>query len=361
VNLLGEHTDYNDGFVLPAAINLACHVVAEGRDDRRLDVYSQSTNESGEGNLDHLPSPSGRWLDYVFGVAKVLEEAGFRLPGANLRIHSEVPLGAGLASSAALETCVAYALLDLAHHEPSPRQLALLCQRAENEFVGARCGIMDQFVACHGKAGHALLLDCRSLEFRPIAIPPNTRLVICNTMVKHAHADSEYNARRRQCEEAVSLLAVRLPEVRRLRDVLPSDLERCADLLPPMLRRRTIHVVEENQRVLGASEALEAGDMHRFGEVMAQSHESLRANYEVSCAELDRMVEIARAQRGIYGARMTGGGFGGCVIALVDAGHAVSFIRATSEAYHRSTGLRPDIYMCQVADGVGPEAGEPSA
>jgi galactokinase len=354
VNLIGEHTDYNDGYVMPAAINLACWVAVEARNDRTLTI--QSANAAGEAqvNLDHLPAKrSGQWTDYVIGIAAGLEQAGFRLPGANLHIESEVPLGSGLSSSAALETSVAYALLDSAGYQVDRRKLALLCQRAENEFVGARCGIMDQFVACHGKSGHALLLDCRSLDFQLLRVPEQVRLIICNTMVKHELGSSEYNLRRAECEQAVQLLARSIPRVRALRDVSKRELEENRDLLPATIYKRACHVIEENDRVLRAAAALETGNLPLFGELLAESHHSLKNNYEVSCQELDLMVEIANQISGVYGARMTGGGFGGCTINLVRAEAAANFVHQILEAYHRATGFRPDIYVCETSEGVG--------
>ncbi|MFZ0361040.1 MAG: galactokinase [Terriglobales bacterium] len=355
VNLIGEHTDYNDGYVLPAAINLACGVAIAARNDRTLHIQSSNMPGDVHVHLDRLPAVrTGHWSDYVIGIASALEQAGFKLPGASLYIQSEVPLGSGLSSSAALETSVAYALLDAAGYPIDLRKLALLCQRVENEYVGARCGIMDPFIACHGKGGHALLLDCRSLDFRLLRVPPQARLVICNTMVKHELASSQYNLRRAECEEAVRLLATKLPCVRSLRDVSNRDLEGQRSLLTATLYKRACHVVEENDRVLGAESALKAGNLTGFGELMAQSHLSLKDNYEVSCRELDLMVEIANRTRGVYGARMTGGGFGGCTVNLVRAETAADFAHQVGEAYYGATGRHPDVYICEIAEGVGP-------
>jgi galactokinase len=355
VNLIGEHTDYNDGYVMPAAINLACGVAIEARNDRILVVRSANIMGEANAHLADLPAkPSGYWTDYVIGIAAALERAGFLLQGANLYIRSEVPLGSGLSSSAALETSVAYALLDSAGYAVDLRQLALLCQRVENEYVGARCGIMDQFIACHGRSGHALLLDCRSLDFRFLKVPDQARLVVCNTMVKHELASSEYNRRRAQGEEALRLLAANLPGVRALRDVSMHDLESNRSLLPATIYKRACHVIEENDRVLKAASALEAGDLTLFGELMAESHRSLKNLYEVSCQELDLMVEIANRTSGVYGARMTGGGFGGCTVNLVRAETAADFARQVGDAYYCATGLCPDIYICDICEGVGP-------
>lgn len=355
VNLIGEHTDYNDGYVMPAAINLACGVAIEARNDRTLVIHSANATGEARVHLDHLPAKrTGHWTDYVIGIAAALERVGFLLPGANLYIQSEVPLGSGLSSSAALETSVAYALLDSAGYPIELRKLALLCQRVENEYVGARCGIMDQFIACFGKSGHALLLDCRSLDFRLLRVPDQARLVICNTMVKHELASSAYNLRRGECEEAVRLLAAKVPGVRALRDVSKRELEDNRSALPATIYKRACHVIEENDRVLRAASALEAGDLTLFGELMAESHLSLKNSYEVSCQELDLMVEIANRTSGVYGARMTGGGFGGCTVNLVRAETAADFARQVGDAYYCATGLRPNIYICDISEGVGP-------
>jgi len=358
VNLIGEHTDYNDGFVLPAAIGFSCWVAIAGRKDRKLVLYSETFDESIEADLDSLRTrATGQWADYPLGVAWALEQAGFRLPGANLYIQGDVPLGAGLSSSAALEVSTGFALLDLAHYPIQSTKLALLCQKAENEFVGARCGIMDQFVSCHGRAGNALLLDCRSLEFRQVRLPPGVQLVICNTMVQHKIGTSEYNVRRSECDEGVRALSKTLPGIRALRDISLADLENNRGLLSETVYRRCRHVVSENARALEVAEALENGKMELLGPLMAESHRSLREDYEVSCPELDVMVDLAMKQAGVLGARMTGGGFGGCTINLVNAADSDKFLRCMTEAYEAATGHYPKIYVCEPSQGA--EKAEP--
>ena len=298
-------------------------------------------------------SPTKSWSDYPIGVALELERAGFRVRGANLFIESEVPMGAGLSSSAAIEVATALALAENSGATPDRLQLAQLCRKAENEFVGARVGIMDQFVSLHGQKDHALLLDCRSLTFKSLAIPDSVKLVISNTMVKHELASSEYNRRRADCEEAVRRLATVLPGIRALRDVNLEQLERHRGLLSEVIYKRALHILTENARVLDSAEALEAGDIERFGKRMAESHRSLRDLYEVSCRELDLMVDLAYQQKGVFGARMTGGGFGGATINLVDARRAGEFKEKLGKAYQRETGLVPQIYICKPAEGAG--------
>ena len=352
VNLIGEHTDYNNGFVMPVAIDRETRVVAEPRPDRRLIVRSEAFGEPAEIDLDAVGGgPTGHWSDYVRGVAAVLERAGHRLTGATLEISSDVPIGAGLSSSAALEVATARALLDLAGIGLDRTAIALACQRAEHEFAGMHCGIMDQFVACHARPGHALMLDTRSLEMDWLPLPPEIAIVVCNTMTKHALAGSAYNARRADCEEGVRAMAQRSPEVRALRDVTPAILEASRDILPERVYRRCRHVVTENARVTGAAAALKRGDLHAFGSLMGASHRSLRDDYEVSCPELDTMVACA-AGPGVFGARMTGGGFGGCTVNVVAAVAVDAFRERVSDLYRERTGTLPDVYVCTAARGV---------
>lgn len=353
VNLIGEHTDYNDGFVMPAAIGFFTVIAIAARPDRQLVIESDNFHERRELSLDQIPERgSHEWSDYVVGVAKILEQSGRRLQGANLLISGNVPLGAGLSSSASLEVAVASALLGVAGISVDRKELALLCQRAENEFVGARCGIMDQFIVAHARHSHALLLDCRSLEYRQLPLPDEARLVICNTGVRHSVAAGEYNHRRAECEEGVRLLSQHLSGIKALRDVTLAQFESLAAALPPVVMRRCRHVITENARVTQAADALGSGNLDLFGALMRQSHISLRDDFEVSCRELDVMVDLAQSCPGAYGSRMTGGGFGGCTINLVKADAVDQFQSKVAQGYKEATGAAPEIYVCSAVDGI---------
>jgi galactokinase len=353
VNLIGEHTDYNAGFVLPAAIDFSTRAELQPLKERKLEIYSEEFDEYVELDLDdEFPRPTGHWSDYVIGVAVVLENAGHRLKGARIRIRSEIPLGAGLSSSAAIEVVTAYALVKHSRLNIDRVELAKLCQRSENEFVGARVGIMDQFVSLNGRLNSALLLDCRSLEFKLFELPESICLVICNTMVKHELAGSEYNKRRAECEAGVKRLSESLPGITALRDVSAVQLEEHREALPDVVYRRCRHVITENARVLAAAGALEALNLPSFGLLMNESHRSLRDDYEVSCRELDLMVSLAHDIDGVYGARMTGGGFGGCTINLVERDKVQIFKNSIAEGYYKATRLLPEIYVTNPANGA---------
>lgn len=336
---------------MPAAINFYCWVAICPAARRTVNVYSTNFNDSRSFDLDR-PQPLGDWSDYVQGVALMLQRTGAQLQGAKMLVSSDVPIGSGLSSSAALEIAAALALLGQQNTSHDRRQLALACQRAENEFVGARCGIMDQFIACHGKAGHLLMLDCRSLDYRLLPVPEDVRLVICNTMVRHAIAAGEYNARRSQCEEGVRLLARMRPGISALRDVILEDLEQPGDSLPQEIQKRCRHVISENQRVVSAAAALEKSDLKGLGELMSASHESLCHDYDVSCPELDLMVNLAQQIEGVYGARMTGGGFGGCTVNLVTTEAAGRFQKEIASKYQAQTGKVPEIYVSAASEGA---------
>jgi galactokinase len=353
VNIIGEHTDYNEGFVMPAAIQFHCCAAVAPSSDRTIEVHSLNLGETRRFQLDD-PRRAGDWTDYIKGVALELERLGIRLPGARLMVTSDVPLGSGLSSSAALEVSAGMALLGTQGVSMGRDRLALACQCAENDFVGARCGVMDQFAACFGKRGHALMLDCRSLKTRLLPVPDTVRLVICNTMVKHANASGEYNVRRSECETAVRLLQERFRSLTSLRDLTPQEFGQAEMLLPDTIRKRCRHVVTENSRVLAAAAALEESDLNSLGHLMDESHASLRDDYQVSSPELDLMVELARQVPGTYGARMTGGGFGGCTVNLVAVEATDEFQRRVGATYADRTGVSPEIHISSISDGAGP-------
>ncbi|HWP63227.1 MAG TPA: galactokinase [Candidatus Binatia bacterium] len=362
VNLIGEHTDYNEGFVLPVAIDREIRIAAARQDDRRVEVVFLTTGERGAFSLDDLgPARTGS-IAYVAGVAWALQEAGATLAGLRAVVASNLPIGAGLSSSAALELAAAWALLGPAGPAAlglDPMGLARLCQRAENEFVGVRCGLMDQFAAALGDPQGALLLDCRSLAWRVVPLPlASHALVVCHTGSARRLDASAYNERRAACERAVAVLAAHDPAVRSLRDLGPDRLADLAPLLDPITLARVRHVVTENERVGATVRALEAGDLGAVGAAFAASHASLRDDYGVSSPELDAMVEIATSVEGVVGARMTGAGFGGCTVNLVRR-DAVDRLRAAVEAeYPRRTGLTPAVYPVEPAAGAGIIAGD---
>lgn len=356
VNLMGDHTDYNEGFVLPAAIDFYCWAAISPRNDGRFVIFSenlQQTIATNPGKISREEIPP--WARYPIGVIQQLRNSGHDIRGANLYIVSDVPMGAGLSSSAAIEVACAYALLGVYGQKMEPSLTAQLCQKAENDFVGTQCGIMDQFTACNGRAGHALLLDCRSLEYHPIPIPDRIRLVICNTMVQRELASSStaYNTRRAECEEGVRQLKDVLPHILALRDVTLADLERYRVRLTNTVYKRCRHVVTENQRVGALASALQSNEFPRMKTLMDASHRSLRDDYEASCPELDLLVLLASQQDGVYGARMTGAGFGGCTVNLVDAERVAGFNNRIADAYLAETGGRPEIYVCSASDGAG--------
>jgi galactokinase len=353
VNLIGEHTDYNDGFVMPAAIDFYSYAAIGERTDRTLSVYSEQFHRSVEFSIDQLAGPPRKhWSDYVRGVAAVLRDEGYPLKGANLVIDGQVPIGSGLSSSAAIEVTTALALTSLGGVTIPLLEVARLCQRAENTYTGARCGIMDQFVSCFGKQEHALMLDCRSLEATYLQLPPNVRLVICNTTVRHELATGEYNQRRASCERVVETIRRFIPSVRALRDLTLEELERYSGKISDVDFRRCRHVITENARVIDAQSALQGADLIRLGELMYRSHESLDRDYEVTCRELNIMVDLARSLEGVYGARMTGGGFGGCTVNLVESKAVPEFQATVARGYEKLTGLSPQIVVSAAAAGA---------
>jgi galactokinase len=353
VNLIGEHTDYNDGFVLPAAINRCTVIAASPRDDQNLVIHAEDLKSTMMLSLGDLtPRKNGAWSNYVAGVALLLQQRGARLRGASMVIHGNIPRGSGLSSSAALEVASAYALMTLSDLDIPELEVIRLCQRAENEFVGVKCGIMDQFISCLGRKDHALRIDCRSLEYVRVPFPAGVRLLVCDTGVKRALASSEYNHRREECSEGVRKLAAFLPGIRMLRDVTPAQLERYAQALDPVVHRRCRHVVTENARVEASVASLKDGRLADFGRLMIDSHMSLRDDYEVSCAELDAVVEICTGCEGVLGARMTGAGFGGCAICLVNEESANAVIERLQREYPERTERTPGILLCTLEDGV---------
>jgi galactokinase len=353
VNLIGEHTDYNDGLVLPAAIDREIRLAYVPTDDRRVELTRVDDGERRGFDLDDSYRASGAWIDYAAGTAAALAEAGLRTGGLRGVVASSLPENAGLSSSAAIELAVAWALLGDGADGVDRLTLAQICQRAENAFVGVQCGLMDQFSVACAVAGVALLLDCRSLEWRPVALPENVTLVVCHTGSQRRLETSEYNKRRAQCEEAVAGLARLDPSIRSLRDVTPELLARGAAMLDPVVARRAAHIVAENDRVRTVVAALEAGDLATVGECFRAGHASLRDLFEVSSPELDALVEIAGTVPGVVAARMTGAGFGGCTINLVRPDAVEAFGETVLERYPALTGLRPTVIPVAAADGVG--------
>jgi len=360
VNLIGEHTDYNDGYVLPVAIDRSIRMAAAPRPDRQVVLHALDFNQRTEFSLDDLQHDTQHpWSNYQRGVAFFLQEQGFALPGMNAVLSGDIPIGSGLSSSAAVEVATAYTWQVLSGFSLNRVELALLCQRAENEFVGMKCGIMDQFISALGQRDHALLIDCRTLEHELVRLGaadgsprPSATIVICDTMKRRGLVDSEYNARRRECEEGVHLLQKHLPGIKALRDVSPAQFERYQDSLPEVVRRRCRHVVYENERVLQSVEALKGGDLATFGRLMNESHISLRDDYQVSCRELDVMVEAAWQIEGVYGSRLTGAGFGGCTVNLVAEEAVERFHAHVAAEYQAATGIEPQIYVCTIEEGV---------
>jgi galactokinase len=352
-NLIGEHTDYNDGFVLPMAIDRAVWVAAAPRSDRLVRLVALTLGESDTFELDGLqPSTRAQWANYTRGVLAMLERAGYRLRGLDLVYAGDVPIGAGLSSSAAVEVAMATAAKELFTLDLADMELARICQQAEHEFAGTQCGLMDQLISVLGQKDHALLIDCRHLTWQAVPLPGDVAVVVCDTGKRRGLATSAYNERRQQCEEGARRL-----EVDALRDVNVETFEAQASRLPPLLRQRCRHVVYENDRTLRATEVLQQGDIAAFGRLMNESHTSLRDLYEVSCDELDLMAALAQAQPGCWGARMTGAGFGGCVVALVEGDKVDAFAQTVASSYARQAVITPTLYVCHAADGAGTASG----
>jgi galactokinase len=350
VNLIGEHTDYNDGFVLPMAIDRGVWVAGRSRGDRTVSVYSLYFDDRREFELDGLTRHGDEWIEYVRGVAWALGERGHALAGWEGVTAGDVPVGAGLSSSAAVEMATARAFHASSGFAWDPREMALAGQRAENDWVGVNSGIMDQMISASGVEGHALLIDCRTLETRPVPLPPGTSVVILDTSTRRGLVDSAYNERRAACEAAAAFLGVPA-----LRDVDAATLEARAGEMDPVALRRARHVVTENARTLEAAEAMARGDAAAMGRLMNASHASLRDDFEVSRKELDVIVELAQAHEGCHGARMTGAGFGGCAVALVEKEAVDGFVREVAAGYQAATGLHPKVYVSAASEGASLE------
>ena len=353
VNLIGEHTDYAEGFVMPAAIDFATLAGISPRSDGKVVLYSENYGDERVYDAAALPAErSGHWSDYPLGVLAIFAGEGHAIPAFSLSLWGDVPLGSGLSSSAAVEVATAVAvesLLDIRHPGPV---LARLCQRSENEFVGSSCGIMDQFISANGARDHALLLDCRDLTYKLAPIPEDVALVIANTMVQHAVTGGEYTSRRAQVEEAAAVIAKHRPEVRFLRDATPDDLEKWGAEMSPEALKRARHVITENIRTVAAADALMQNRMTELGRLMAEAHRSYSQDFEASCAEADIMVELAQDLPGLIGARLTGGGFGGCTVNLVRADQAQKFAATLGARYAQATGITPQIHICHASEGA---------
>lgn len=348
---MGDHTDYNDGYVLPAAIDLRTRVSIVPRSDGRICAKSIHYAAKCEFDLDGPVQPAGDWGDYVRGTLVELQSAGHRVAGIDMLIESDLPSQAGLGSSAALEVVCGYAALKAGNEAVDLLDLARAAHRGESKFVGTHCGLMDQLIACVGQAGYAVLIDCRSVECRPVTLSPQLKIVIANTMVRRSLASSDYNQRRAECDSALQALNQAGLRLNTLRDIdSVGTLDRVS--LSDSLMRRCRHVVTENRRVLDMAAALRGADLAAVGRLMAESHASLRDDYEVSCGELDLMVDLAVEITGVVGARMTGGGFGGCTVNLVMRPAAERFCAVLKEKYERATGITPGVYACESSHGV---------
>jgi galactokinase len=353
VNLIGEHTDYTGGLVMPMAIGFRTVAAISPRSDGQAFFYSANYGETKAFEIASLgKSPQGHWSDYPAGVLWSLKQAGINPGGFDMSLEGDVPLGAGLSSSASVEVAVAMAILSHAGVSLPLEQMATLCRRAENEYVGAKSGIMDQFIVAGGVAHRAMMLDCRSLNFELLPLPEEVRVVIANSMVKHAVATGEYGNRRDEVEAGQAVLRREIPGIELLRDARVADLEACRDKMTEESFLRCRHIITENARVLDAREALLAGDLEQFGELMAAAHASFRDDFAASCAEVDTLVEIARRQHGCFGARITGGGFGGCTVNVVAADQAERFVDVVRREYVQALKIEADCFICAPSDGA---------
>jgi galactokinase len=353
VNLIGEHTDYTGGFVMPMAIGFHTQAIVSPRNDGRAVFYSTNYKEEAAFEIALLePEPHGHWSNYPAGVLWSILQEGITIGGFSMTLAGDVPLGAGLSSSASVEVATAMALLGHAGVALSLPKIATLCRRAENEYVGAKSGIMDQFIVAGGVAHRAMLLDCRSLEYELLPLPSQVRVVICNSMVKHQVATGEYGDRRDEVEAGQSALQKERSSIELLRDATLADLEACKDKMTAASFARCRHIITENDRVMKARAALLQSDVVQFGELMVQAHASMRDDFAASCAEIDMLVEIAVRQDGCFGARITGGGFGGCTVNLVSAEKAESFVEIVRREYEERTGIVAQCFICEPSDGA---------
>ena len=355
VDLMGSHTDYNEGYVMTMAIDRDTWLAAQPRSDRMVTIYSLNLEGGGQFELDDLrPDPVWPWTDYVRGVAKVFQDAGYPLPGFDGLIHSTIPFGSGLSSSAALEVATAMLLKLLGGWEIELTALALLCQRAENEFVGMNCGILDQYSSALGQAGSALLLDCRHLTSRVAALPGGIQVVICDTRAKRALTGSEYGERRAQWEAGAARLAEFYPSVTHLRDVSLAQFRQHEVDLPELVAKRCRFIIEENQRVLDLAEALSNDDLAAIGRLTAESYVGARDLYEISSPEMAAMMQAMAGGPGVVGARQAGAGFGGCMVAFVEQEAVAAFAAHVEQAYRTATAIEPQVYPVWAAAGADP-------
>jgi galactokinase len=357
VNIIGEHTDYNEGFVLPAAIDKGIYVAISERHDNKIHLYSHEFNEMYEGSIEGLSKSSQQWANYILGVVAQMVKNGYQPRGFNLAIDGNIPIGAGLSSSAAVECATAYALNDLFQLGITKMDLVKMAQKAEHEYAGVMCGIMDQFASMHGKKDHVIRLDCRSLDYEYVPLQlQGYKIVLLNTNVKHSLADSEYNVRRSQCEQGVALVKAKYPQVNSLRDVTLKMLEELVKEEDRLIYNRCKYVVEENQRLLQGCESLIQGNLEALGKQMFASHDGLSKEYEVSCKELDFLVDYARREKEIIGARMMGGGFGGCTINLIKEDAVDRLVDEMKVSYQNAMNKELSPYIAVIDEGTSRES-----
>ena len=352
VNLIGEHTDYNEGFVLPGAVDKKIYIAIAPNGTDTVNVYAKQFNESHSFNIG-VKEPSSGWINYLLGVTFFIQRIGTRIKGVDVMVDGDIPVGAGMSSSAALCSAYGFALNELFNLGYTRMELAVIGQQTEHQFAGVKCGIMDQFASLHGKAGHLMKLDCRSLEYEYIPFEfPDHSIVLVNTMVSHSLAGTEYNIRRQQCEEGVAILKKHFPGIKSLRDVSYEQLAAYWQELPPVIFDRCSYVVNESQRLLAGCEALKQGDLKGFGTMMYATHKGLSKRYEVSCKELDFLVDCSRSYKEVVGARMMGGGFGGCTINIIENSGVENFATGISKAYEEQFNTIPEIYRTRIEEGA---------